>query len=269
MSDEFEIEIQILESNRSISPDFDIYVVYTPAHLNHLRSIKKEKRIVGITGHYAFEKHVKGKNTLQHTAAVHVNSRILEKKLAKYHPKVYYVPNGVDCELFPYVPPTPHKNLVVGFLGRPLPGKGVGDIIKPVVTSVDGAVFVQKAKNWRTAVPIENLSSFYASIDIYMVASTIDGTPNPALEAAATGRPIIANRIGNMPEFIQDGVNGFLVARNKQEYRQKLQLFVKKRSLIETMGKAARETAEQRWDWKIRAEHYRQMFKEVLACQES
>jgi glycosyltransferase involved in cell wall biosynthesis len=33
------------------------------------------------------------------------------------------------------------------------------------------------------------------------------------LEAAACGRPIISNQIGNMPEFIKDGWNGFIVPR--------------------------------------------------------
>ena len=269
LSDEFEIKIQILESNRNVSADFDIYMIYTPAHLNHLRHVDKEKRIAGVTGHYALNKHIKGKNIGNHVAAVHVNSRILERALKKHHPKVYYVPNGVDLDLFPYRPPVKHKHLIVGFLGRNLPGKVVADIIKPAVNGVNGTIFVQKAKNWRNAEPIETLSNFYASIDLYLVASTIDGTPNPALEASATGRPVIANAIGNMPEFIEDGVNGFLVQRRKIEYIHKLKEFVKNPKLVETMGKAARKTIEEDWDWKIRAENYRQMFRETLECQKS
>jgi glycosyltransferase involved in cell wall biosynthesis len=269
LSDEFEIKIQILESNRNVSLDFDIYMVYTPAHLKHLGHVEKKKRIAGVTGHYALDKHIKGKNIEARTAAVHANSRILERELKKYHSKVYYVPNGVDLDLFPYRPPTKHKQLVVGFLGKTLPGKGVADTIKPAVNSVNGTIFVQKAKNWKNAKPIETLSNFYASLDLYLVASTIDGTPNPALEAAATGRPIIANNIGNMPELIENGVNGFLVPRKKGEYIQKLQEFVKNPTLVETMGRAARKTIEEHWDWKIQAENYRQMFRETLECQES
>lgn len=271
LCDEFEIEVIALNSrpNKVLDSSFDIYMVYTPAHSAHLRHVDREKRIAGVTGHLAVDRHVKGKRLDNHFVALHANSKMLEEELKKHHSKVYYTPNGVDLNVFHQRPFARHKSVVVGFLGRKLPGKGLTSVIRPAVNLVSGAVLVENIKSWKNAQPLASLSDFYASIDVYMVASIVDGTPNPALEAAATGRPIISNRIGNMPEFIKDGVNGFLVPRKSPAYAEKLRRLVKDRKLLAEMGKQARATVEEQWTWEIQAENYRKMFREVLGCQKS
>ena len=105
------------------------------------------------------------------------------------------------------------------------------------------------------------MADIYNQMDVFIVASEEDGTPNPALEAAACGRPIISNRIGNMPEFIKDGYNGFIVGLNIDEYIDKLNYFKNNRDKMIEMGKNARKTVEENWTWKKQAENYRTMFK--------
>ena len=119
-------------------------------------------------------------------------------------------------------------------------------------------------KDYRNRLPYTEMWRYYQNMDVFMVASVEDGTPNGALEAAACGRPIISNRIGNMPEFIKDGVNGFLVERKLSAYIEKLEYLNKNRDHLVEMGKEARKTIEEEWTWKIQAENYRKMFKEIL-----
>ena len=105
-------------------------------------------------------------------------------------------------------------------------------------------------------------------MDVFVVASLEDGTPNPALEAASCGRPIISNRIGNMPEFIKDGYNGFLVGRTVAEYVDKIKWLQDNRSKMINMGLRARETVEKYWTWEIQAENYRKMFRDIFVKKE-
>ncbi|XXY23508.1 glycosyltransferase [Sorangium sp. So ce216] len=59
---------------------------------------------------------------------------------------------------------------------------------------------------YRSDVP-ELVSSF----DAYVLPSLWEGLPLALLEALALGKPIVASRVGGVPEIIEHGVDGFLV----------------------------------------------------------
>ena len=57
----------------------------------------------------------------------------------------------------------------------------------------------------------EQVSTFYHALDLYIMASRIEGGPRSLMESQATGIPIIATKVGMAEEVIRDGHNGFLV----------------------------------------------------------
>lgn len=61
-------------------------------------------------------------------------------------------------------------------------------------------------------------------------------------EAMAAGLPVIATRVGGIPEFVRDGIDGYLVKPNDPEaIRASLMKFIKEPKLVEQMGRNARE----------------------------
>ena len=52
---------------------------------------------------------------------------------------------------------------------------------------------------------------WYAAADVFVLPSRSEGSPNVLLEALAAGCPIVATRVGGVPEIAEDGVSASLV----------------------------------------------------------
>ncbi|RMG43077.1 MAG: glycosyltransferase, partial [Acidobacteria bacterium] len=85
------------------------------------------------------------------------------------------------------------------------------------------------------------------------------------LEAAACGVPIVTTRVGNMPEFVEEGVSGLFIDRDPDSLAERLAFLRDAPALRAALGRGARRAAE-RWDWRRRAEHYAAMFESLLAA---
>jgi glycosyltransferase involved in cell wall biosynthesis len=202
--------------------------------------------------------------------AVFVNNRLLLEELGPLLSQpVYYTPNGVDTEFFRPAATSgaPMGSLRVGWAGsltnHGAGHRGVDEFIAPAVAAVAGAELrlAAREQKWRDQ---HEMLDFYHSLDAYVCASRSEGTPNPCLEAAACGLPVVTTRVGNMPEFIRDGENGFFVERDAGDIAGKLRRLRDDPGLRERLGRAARATAEL-WDWRHQAARYDAMFRDVIS----
>lgn len=193
--------------------------------------------------------------------AFHANSRLLENEMrALLERPIHYVPNGVDEGFFRRLRRrASDSKLVVGWVGKPNPRKGSSIVAEACAAA--GVELRTVERTHRNAWTPERMREFYQDLHVLVVASDMDGTPNPALEAAACGVAIVSNRIGNMPQFI-DGTNGVLVERSVDGFVAALREID---VLSATrMGAAARETVEREWTWKHQAPAYGEMWKACL-----
>ena len=58
----------------------------------------------------------------------------------------------------------------------------------------------------------EAIATWMNAADVLCLPSLSEGMPNVVLEAGASGLPVVATRVGGIPEIVREGVTGLLVA---------------------------------------------------------
>ncbi|MBP9822419.1 MAG: glycosyltransferase family 4 protein [Candidatus Pacebacteria bacterium] len=83
----------------------------------------------------------------------------------------------------------------------------------------------------------EPAASFLNAFDLFLLPSVKEGFPWAVLEAMAAKLPIIATRVGAVPEIIQDGTNGFIIEpRNPDQIAGKVMTLLNNESRAKEMG---------------------------------
>jgi glycosyltransferase involved in cell wall biosynthesis len=178
-----------------------------------------------------------------------------------------WISNGVDREVFGVIEPIatrPRRVLWTGSLfHRQL--KGYDEILVPLARRLwkDGIECdfrLVDSHGGPSRWSIGEMAAWYQTGAVYVCASATEGTPNPAIEAAASGCTIVSTRVGNMPELVEDGVNGFLVDRELGAIYGAVRAALKR---YEQQSTAMQERIVQ-WGWDRRSLAYYDLFRRLL-----
>lgn len=92
--------------------------------------------------------------------------------------------------------------------------------------------------------PLEDLAPFFAAIDVLVMPSRAEGLGSAALAAMAHGKPVVASRVGGLPEIVEDGVSGWCIPPGSaQALADSVAAAVSDRARLIRFGAAAREQA--------------------------
>lgn len=87
----------------------------------------------------------------------------------------------------------------------------------------------------------DDVSTYLAAAQVFVLASRWEGLPISIIEAMRAGLPVVATRVGGIPELVQDGVSGYLVEREDEiGLRDALIRLIADSSLRLRMGREAR-----------------------------
>jgi glycosyltransferase involved in cell wall biosynthesis len=99
------------------------------------------------------------------------------------------------------------------------------------------------------ALPQSGVAALMANCDLLVFPSTFESYGMVVAEAAATGLPVLSNRVGAAEQLIQHGVTGFLTtAGDWESLRGHLQVLLEDAALRAAFRNNLRHTAVRGWD---------------------
>jgi glycosyltransferase involved in cell wall biosynthesis len=111
----------------------------------------------------------------------------------------------------------------------------------------------------------EEMLAEYQQVDVLAMPMLDSAANNVILESMACGTPVMVNRVGGVPEYVNPECN-FVMSndRHVDAWVEKLLWLERNRDVAEQMRPATRAWAE-RFDWKVIAAEYQAMYRNVLA----
>lgn len=204
--------------------------------------------------------------------------------------KVFVIPNGVDVEKFSPVAPPPGLRESIG-LPPGVPTAAIVAALRPeknhelfldaaaiVLKSVPEARFLIIGDGARRTLLQEHadrlgiadsvhflgtrsdVPALLSLADTLVLSSKMEANPVSILEGLACGKPVVAPRVGSIPETVHDGKNGFLVEpHNAAHLAERTQQLLTNSAIAQQMGRTGREGVVAEWSLQRMVDGYQDL----------
>ena len=180
-----------------------------------------------------------------------VSSPLAETMRAIGVEQARWIPNGVE------LPPARRRwerERFALYAGRLSPEKGIDELVAathglPLVVAGDGPLrgLVPQTLGF---VPHDELERLYERAAVVVLPSRHEGLPVSLLEAMAHACPIVATRVGGIPQLIDHGRTGLLIPpRAPETLRFAIETLLEDPAFGERLGRAARARVEELCSW--------------------
>ena len=110
-----------------------------------------------------------------------------------------------------------------------------------------------------------DVGDLLSAVDLFVLPSDTEGLPLSVLEAMAAGLPIIATRVGGLPELVDDGKEGILVTPgDAQGLAEAIERMSQDPLLRATLGQSAKTRAGGEFSLSATVQNYDQVYRQVL-----
>jgi len=86
-----------------------------------------------------------------------------------------------------------------------------------------------------------DIAKILSAADMVILTSDNEGTPLSLIQAGMAGLPVVATRVGSVPEVVLDGITGIITSNDVQEIANALEKLVSDKALCTRLGNAAQE----------------------------
>jgi len=109
------------------------------------------------------------------------------------------------------------------------------------------------------------LRKLYNACDVFVLPSHMEGFGLTLLEAMAAAKPVVASKVGGVPELVKNGVNGVLVSpSNPKELATALTFLLDNQELARNMGLRNRKYVAENFSWEKTAKMTSELYKRIL-----
>ena len=225
-----------------------------------------------------YERYVLPRTLRAAEAIICASDAVRDGFLQQFRQKSYTITPGVDSAFYVPAARRPQDTILfVGSLGKSDAHKGLRYLIEAfsyvagdhpsarllVVGAGSGrSGFEALAKRLKLSEQIiflgarrgSELKKAYQSATIFVLPSLNDNFPMVILEAMASGLPIISTSVGSIPQMVEEGRTGYLVApANSRALADRLDYLLTHRSIAEELGARGRQTVEKTLTWQTQA----------------
>lgn len=113
---------------------------------------------------------------------------------------------------------------------------------------------------------IKNVVPYYRAFDIFTLTSLTEGVPMTVLEAMAAQTPVVATRVGGIPQIIAHGQTGMLVdSNNVNALASCFSALIPNEALRRQLADAAEKFVQDEYSIERMTNAYSQVYQEALA----
>ncbi len=124
---------------------------------------------------------------------------------------------------------------------------------------------IEKLVSFHGQLPEDRINAFVADHHLVVLPSREEGFGVAALEAGASGRPVVATRVGGFAETVRDGLTGVLVEPDDvSALAEAILSLARDRARIAQLGAAGREFVEQQYSIESSLESMMTIYRKVL-----
>jgi glycogen synthase len=106
------------------------------------------------------------------------------------------------------------------------------------------------------AVGRDALATLFQGSRLFVLPSRIEPVGIVTMEAMSTGKPVVATRVGGVPDIVEHGLSGWLVEPNDRSLAEGILRVLSDEALMERMAQAGMRRIRERFTWRHVADQY-------------